>query len=88
MAEKRAHISPELHLRGMTVEEATGALDKYLDDAVLAGLSTVRIVHGKGTGTLRRAIHELLRSDPRVKGWRLAEPHAGGHGVTVVELHD
>ncbi|HEY8496194.1 MAG TPA: endonuclease MutS2 [Limnochordales bacterium] len=88
VAEKRAHISPELHLRGMTVEEATGALDKYLDDAVLAGLSTVRIVHGKGTGTLRRAIHELLRSDPRVKGWRLAEPHAGGHGVTVVELHD
>ena len=88
VAEKRAHISPELHLRGMTVEEATGALDKYLDDAVLAGLSTVRIVHGKGTGTLRRVIHELLRSDPRVKGWRLAEPQAGGHGVTVVELHD
>ncbi|HEY8416735.1 MAG TPA: endonuclease MutS2 [Limnochordales bacterium] len=88
VAAKRAHISPELHLRGMTVEEALEALDKYLDDAVLAGLPTVRIVHGKGTGTLRRVVHEHLRSDRRVKSWRLADASAGGHGVTVAELAD
>jgi len=88
VAAKRAHISPELHLRGMTVEEALEALDKYLDDAVLAGLPAVRIIHGKGTGTLRRVIHEHLRSDRRVKSWRLADASAGGHGVTVAELAD
>lgn len=88
MAEKRTHLSPELHVRGMTVEEALEAVDKYLDDAVLAGLSRVRIVHGKGTGTLRRAIHEHLRADRRVKAWRLADPAAGGHGVTEAELAD
>lgn len=88
VAEKRAHISPEVHLRGMTVDEATEALHKYLDDAVLAGLTTVRVVHGKGTGTLRRVIQDMLRTDPRVKSFRLAEPTAGGHGVTVVELRD
>ncbi|MFS8544254.1 MAG: Smr/MutS family protein, partial [Limnochordales bacterium] len=88
MAEERTHLSPELHVRGMTVEEALEAVDKYLDDAVLAGLSRVRIVHGKGTGTLRRAIHEHLRADRRVKAWRLADPAAGGHGVTEAELAD
>lgn len=88
VAEKRAHISPELHVRGMTVEEALDAVNKYLDDAILAGLASVRIVHGKGTGTLRRVIQDHLRTDPRVKSWRLADPAAGGHGVTVAELAD
>src|SRR5690606_34851653 len=56
-AAKRASVSPEVHLRGMTVDEALGALEKYLDDALLAGLDKVRVVHGKGTGALRQAVH-------------------------------
>lgn len=85
-AAKRGHISPEVHLRGMTVDEALLTLEKYLDDALLAGLDTVRVVHGKGTGTLRKAVHDYLRSHPRVSGFRLADAAAGGYGVTVAEL--
>ncbi|MBO8142839.1 MAG: Smr/MutS family protein [Firmicutes bacterium] len=85
-AEKRAAVSPEVHLRGMTVDEALAVLEKYLDDAVLAGLSAVRVIHGKGTGTLRRAIQDYLRGHPAVESWRLADTSAGGAGVTVVEL--
>jgi MutS2 family protein len=85
-AAKRASVSPEVHLRGMTVDEALGALEKYLDDALLAGLDKVRVVHGKGTGALRQAVHGYLRAHPRVKKFYFAEPAAGGHGVTVAEL--
>lgn len=83
---KRASISPEVHLRGMTVDEAVAALEKYLDDALLAGLERVRIVHGKGTGALRQAVRDYVRAHPRVKDFRYADPASGGHGVTVVEL--
>ena len=61
-------------------------MDKYLDDALLAHLSTVRVVHGKGTGALRKGIHEFLRRQKHVKSYRLGEFGEGDAGVTIVEL--
>jgi len=84
---KSSTISPELHLRGMTVDEALYALDKYLDDAVLVGLSPVRIVHGKGTGTLRKEVAAYLKNHRNVKEYYIAPPTEGGLGVTIVHLH-
>jgi len=76
----------ELNLLGARVEEAVSRAEKYLDDAFLAGAPRVRIVHGKGTGALRRAIAELLRAHPLVEHFSLAEASEGGSGATVVEL--
>jgi DNA mismatch repair protein MutS2 len=76
----------EIKLIGQRVEEALPRLDKWLDEAVLRGLERVRIVHGKGTGALRRAVVELLEDHPHVKSHSLAPPEEGGAGVTVVEL--
>jgi DNA mismatch repair protein MutS2 len=87
MRGKALSISPEIHLRGLPVDEALGLADKYLDDAFLANLGQVRIIHGKGTGTLRGAIHELLDGHPHVRSYRMAYPEEGGMGVTVVSLH-
>ncbi|HIE50931.1 MAG TPA: endonuclease MutS2 [Armatimonadetes bacterium] len=84
--EKVFRVPPELHLRGCTVEEALERLDKYLDDAFVVGLERVRIVHGKGTGALRKAVHEYLRQHPQVASFTAAAPHEGGTGATVVEL--
>lgn len=84
--EKAREVSYEIDLRGMTGEEAVAALDKYLDDALLAGLSQVRIIHGKGTGALRKAVSDFLRMDPRVAEWRLGETGEGGSGVTVAKI--
>lgn len=84
--EKAANISPELDLRGMTVEEALHVTDKYLDEALLAGLPWVRLIHGKGTGALRSAIADYLKKHPRVCKHRWGESNEGGMGVTVVEL--
>ncbi|MDD4517866.1 MAG: endonuclease MutS2 [Limnochordia bacterium] len=83
---KSSTISQEVHLRGMTVDEAIYALDKYLDDVMLAGLSPVRIVHGKGAGILRKAIGDYLRTHAGVKDYHIAPPAEGGFGVTVVHL--
>ncbi len=85
-----AAFSPELHLRGLTADEALTRLDKYLDDAALAGVPAVRIVHGKGTGVLRQAVSRFLKGHPLVAGFRPGEPGEGGAGVTVVRLagHD
>ncbi|MCS7219762.1 MAG: Smr/MutS family protein, partial [Anaerolineae bacterium] len=82
------HPSPgiELDLRGQTVEEVLPRLDKYLDDAYLAGLPWVRIIHGKGTGTLRRAVREALARHPLVAEIRPGEYNEGGDGVTVARL--
>jgi DNA mismatch repair protein MutS2 len=76
----------ELHLRRLTVDEALHRLEPYLDAAFMDGHISVRIVHGKGTGTLREAIWKRLASHPLVKSHRLALPGQGDAGVTVVEL--
>lgn len=83
---KSLSISPEINLLGQTVDEAISQLDKYLDDALLSHLNTVRIVHGKGTGALRKGIHEYLRRQKHVKSYRLGEFGEGDAGVTIVEL--
>ena len=83
---KSSAIKPEIDLRGFTIDEALPAVDKYLDDA-LSSLNQVRISHGKGTGALRDAVQDQLRSHPHVKSFRLADPNQGGSGVTVVELN-
>lgn len=77
----------ELMLLGKRVDEAVGAIDQFLDDALLAGLSPVRIVHGKGTGALRKATQDYLMRDRRVKSFRAGGDGEGGDGVTVAELH-
>jgi DNA mismatch repair protein MutS2 len=79
-------IDTELLLRRLTVEEALDRLDQYLYDAFMAGLTSVRIVHGKGTGKLRHAVHESLAKHPLVKSYRLGDYGEGDYGVTVVEL--
>jgi len=79
-------ITGEIHLRRLTVDEALPKLDKYLNDAFMAGLYQVRVIHGKGTGTLRQVIREQLAKHPLVKSFRAGEYGEGGAGVTVVEL--
>ncbi|HEY74731.1 MAG TPA: endonuclease MutS2 [Thermoflexia bacterium] len=79
-------VQTRLDLRGCTVEEALERLDRYLDAASLAGLTRVEIVHGKGTGALRRAVREFLRGHPHVETYRAGEDGEGGEGVTVVTL--
>ncbi len=76
----------ELNLHRLTVEEALPKLDKYLNDAFMAGLCQVKIIHGKGTGTLRQVVHEQLSKHPLVKSYRLGDYGEGGVGVTIVEL--
>lgn len=79
-------ISPEIMLRMQRVEEALANLERYLDEAYAAGLEQVRVIHGKGTGALRQAVREYLRTHPLVASYRSAEPAEGGDGVTVVRL--
>jgi DNA mismatch repair protein MutS2 len=86
-----AHVSigpvpKELHLRGLRVEAAVEELDRYLDRAALAHLARLRIVHGKGTGAIRAAVHDRLKEHPLVGSFWLAEEAEGGSGVTLVEL--
>ena len=76
----------ELHLRRLTVDEAILKLDKYLHDAFMAGLCRVRVVHGKGTGTLRQIVREQLAKHPLVESYRPGGYGEGGAGVTIVEL--
>ena len=83
---KSLSVSPEINLLGRTVDEAVSELDKYLDDAILSHLNSVRVVHGKGTGALRKGIHEFLRRQKHVKSYHLAEYGEGDAGVTIVEL--
>jgi DNA mismatch repair protein MutS2 len=77
---------PELDLRGLTVDEALLLIDQRLDEAARAGVRELRIIHGKGTGTLRRAVRDMLSKHALVSGHAGAPPRAGGDGVTVVEL--
>jgi DNA mismatch repair protein MutS2 len=82
----RDDVPEQIHLLGLTVDEARAAVEKFLDDASLAGHRQVRLVHGKGTGALRRAVEHCLRGHPLVAGFQLAEPAAGGAGVTIARL--
>ena len=79
-------VEPRIDLRGAVVEEALTELDRYLDAASLSNLPQTRIVHGKGTGALRRAVREFLSNHPLVKSYRAGEPREGGQGVTIVKL--
>jgi DNA mismatch repair protein MutS2 len=76
----------EVDLRGLLAEEAIAKLEKFLDRAMLAGLNTLWVIHGKGTGVLRKRVGEYLKDFPGVKGYRLGAWNEGGDGVTVVEL--
>lgn len=82
----REDVPRELHLLGFTSDEARAAVEKFLDDAALAGHREIRLIHGKGTGAVRRAVEGCLRGHPLVGSFRLAEPAAGGAGVTVAML--
>jgi DNA mismatch repair protein MutS2 len=83
---KAMSISPELNIIGLTTDEAIPLVDKYIDDAYLAHLGTVRIIHGRGTGALKNAVHNLLKKMKHVKSYRLGTFGEGNTGVTVVEL--
>jgi len=73
-------------LRRLTVDEALAKLDKFLNEAYVAGLYSVRVIHGKGTGTLRLEVRRELARHPLVESFRPADPWEGGTGVTVVQL--
>ncbi len=85
---KAMQIAPELMLRALRAEEAQMLLDKYLDDAYTAGLKQARIVHGKGTGALRRIVHETLAGHPSVAEFGVAAERDGGDGATVVKFRE
>jgi DNA mismatch repair protein MutS2 len=76
----------EIDLRGMYGQEAISAVEKFFDEAILSGVTKVNLIHGKGTGALRRKIDEYLKNHPSIKSFRLGEWNEGGSGVTVVEL--
>lgn len=84
--EDRPDVAMQIDMRGWRVEDALIELDTYLNDAVMAGLAAVRIVHGKGTGALRQAVREQLSHSPLVKSYASAPPQEGGDGVTVVKF--
>jgi DNA mismatch repair protein MutS2 len=85
-ADKARNISPELDLRGKLVDEAIEEVEKYLDDAYLAGLPQISIIHGKGTGALRKAIRELASKHPFAAAARQGAYNEGGDGVTVISI--
>lgn len=80
-------VEPELHLRGLRVEAALVRLEEYLDLAFRASLPWVRIVHGKGTGAMRRAVRELLAKHPLVRAFETAPQEQGGEGVTIAHFN-
>ena len=85
---KTKTISPEINLIGKNLEEATDLMNKYIDDAFLAGLKTVHVIHGRGQGILRSGLREELRNNKHVKSFTSAPYNEGGDGCTVVELRD
>ena len=82
----RTSPGDELSLRRMRVDEAIPTLDRYLDRAFVAGLHSVRIIHGKGTGTIRQVVIGQLKGHPLIRSYRPARPEEGGAGVTIAEL--
>ncbi|WP_094606196.1 Endonuclease MutS2 [Sporomusa silvacetica DSM 10669] len=82
----RDSVARQIDIRGMTIEEAEIILDKYIDDAILSGLNEVLIIHGKGTGALRKGVKTYLETHSHIKGIRIADLNEGGTGATVVRL--
>ena len=80
------HVKTEIDLRGERVEDALLKLEKYIDDVLLAGYSRVSIIHGKGTGALRKGVQEYVKQHPRIADSRPGESGEGGSGVTVIRL--
>jgi DNA mismatch repair protein MutS2 len=80
------YASNEIDLRGMQQHEALETLEKYLDTALLTGLKTVSVIHGKGTGVLREGVQQYLKNHSRVLKTRLGAWNEGGTGITIVEL--
>ena len=83
---KTSSMSMSIDLRGLDTLDAINEVDKYLDDAFVSGLNEVSIIHGKGTGALRKSISDLLRTHIHVKSYRLGEYNEGGNGVTIVYI--
>jgi DNA mismatch repair protein MutS2 len=79
-------VAMQLDMRGWRAEQVGPELDRYLDDAFLAGLPFVRLVHGKGSGVLRQVVRDFLAGHPLVRSYETAEAREGGEGVTVVSL--
>ncbi|GAB3803878.1 endonuclease MutS2 [Virgibacillus kimchii] len=80
------HVRPELDLRGERYEDALIRLEKYLDDALLAGYAKVSIIHGKGTGALKKGVQQFVKNNPRIASSRAGSVGEGGSGVTILEL--
>jgi DNA mismatch repair protein MutS2 len=87
LSEGKGDLSPELDLHALTVDEALPLIHAYLNDACLAGLKDVRIVHGKGTGALRQVVMRELKNHPLVKSFRTGSRYEGSTGATVVQLY-
>jgi DNA mismatch repair protein MutS2 len=90
---KKDYYSPapadnELWLRHLTVDEALPRLDRFLHDTFVAGITQVRVIHGKGTGTLRETVRRVVKKHPLVKSFRPGGRDEGGEGVTVVDFTD
>jgi DNA mismatch repair protein MutS2 len=83
---KAQETSRQIDIRGLNIEEAETVLEKYIDDAILAGLGELIIIHGKGTGALRKGVRSFLKEHPSIKSMRIGEVSEGGDGVTVVKL--
>ena len=83
---KSATLSPEINLIGKTVDEALSLLDKYLDDAYLSHIPSVTVIHGRGTGALRNAVHGFLKKSKYVKSYRVGGYNEGNTGATIVEF--
>ena len=83
---KSLTVKKTLDLRGSSIEDALLILDKYVDDAYLSNIHEVSIIHGKGTGALRRAIGEYLRTNKNIDSFRLGEISEGGSGVTIITI--
>ena len=83
---KEYHVSLELDLRGERYEDALLKLEKYIDDAILAGYPRVSIIHGKGTGALRNGVQNYLKNHPQVQSFHFGNPNEGGTGVTIVHF--
>ncbi|MBR2328871.1 MAG: Smr/MutS family protein, partial [Clostridia bacterium] len=84
--EKDRQVGMELDIRGMLVDDAILVVDRYIDNAALSGLSEINIIHGKGTGALRAGIQDYLRTNKRIKSFRLGNYGEGDAGVTVATL--